>query len=64
MRFFEIVFNWYHDIIDWFKTRDDADMFMAAVAILILLRLIGYTSLSVFAALIYIMWFVSVGRNR
>lgn len=63
MRFFEIVFNWYYDIMDWFKTRNDADMFIGAVIILVALRMLGYAGLSVFAALIYIMWFVSVGRR-
>lgn len=63
MRFFEIVYNWSHDVLDWFRSRNDTDIFIGTVVFLMLLRMVGYAGLSVFVALIYIMWFVSAGRR-
>lgn len=63
MRFFEIMYNWFYDVLDWFRSRNDTDVFIAALILLVVLRMVGYAGLSVFVALIYIMWFVSVGRR-
>lgn len=63
MRFIEIIYKLFYNFVDWFKQREDVNVFIGAVIILIALRLFGYASLSVFVALVYIMWFVSAGRR-
>jgi hypothetical protein len=53
----------FHSVVDFFARADAAVLFTLAVIAMLVLRAAGFASLSVFLALVYIMWFVSVGRR-
>ena len=53
----------FHRVIDFLRETDSAVLFALAVTTMVILRATGFASLSVFLALVYIMWFVSVGRR-
>jgi hypothetical protein len=53
----------FHRVIDFLRETDSAVLFVLAVLAMVILRATGFASLSVFLALVYIMWFVSVGRR-
>jgi hypothetical protein len=50
----------FHTVVDFFTRADAAVLFTLAVITMLVLRAMGMASLSVFLALVYIMWFVSV----
>jgi len=53
----------FHTVVDFFARADAAVLFTLAVITMVILRATGFASLSVFLALVYIMWFVSV-KNK
>jgi len=53
----------FHRVIDFLRETDSAVLFVFAVTTMVILRATGFASLSVFLALVYIMWFVSV-KNK
>jgi len=55
--------TFFHSVVDFFARADAAVLFTLAVIGLVILRSMGFASLAVLLALIYIMWFVSVGRK-
>jgi hypothetical protein len=52
-----------HTVVDFFARADAAVLFTLTVTAMLVLRAMGMASLSVFLALVYIMWFVSV-KNK
>ena len=61
--FVDKVLMFFQSVFDFFARADAAVLFTLAVTAMLVLRAMGMASLSVFLALIYIMWFVSVGRR-
>lgn len=55
--------TFFHSVFDFFAGADAAVLFTLAVIALIVLRAMGLGSLALFLALVYIMYFVSVGRR-
>ena len=53
----------FHSVVDFLARADAAVLFTLAVIAMFILRAMGMASLSVFLALVYIMWFVSV-KNK
>ena len=53
----------FYSVFDFFARADAAVLFTLAVTAMVILRAMGMASLSVFLALVYIMWFVSV-KNK
>jgi hypothetical protein len=53
----------FQSVFDFFARADAAVLFTLAVIAMLVLRASGLASLSVFLALVYIMWFVSV-KNK
>jgi hypothetical protein len=62
-KFFQKFLTFFHSVIDFFARADAAVLFTLAVTAMFILRAMGMASLSVFLGLVYIMWFVSVGRR-
>ncbi len=63
MKFVEFFYNRIMDVFEWFRAQDTRVVFGAAVVLMLILRALGFASMAVFLALVYIMWFVSVGRR-
>ena len=61
--FLQKFLTFFHSVVDFFARADAAVLFTLAVITMVILRAIGMASLSVFLALVYIMWFVSV-KNK
>jgi hypothetical protein len=61
--FFQKFLTFFHSVVDFFARADAAVLFTLAVTAMFILRAMGMASLSVFLALVYIMWFVSMGRR-
>ena len=55
--------TFFQSVVDFFARADASVLFTLAVTVMVILRAMGMASLSVFLALIYIMWFVSV-KNK
>ncbi len=61
--FLQKFLTFFHSVVDFFARADAAVLFTLAVITMVILRAMGMASLSVFLALVYIMWFVSV-KNK